>query len=137
METQDAMPRMEPGTPQAGWAQTTPEPPRSFITTWLLSLLLGWAGVDRFYLGKVGTGLFKLFTFAGFGLWYLVDLILVLTGVQTDRNGQRLDGYQEHRRLAWWLTGTPVVLWVLFNLVVVVWAFVLEWFDSVLSALGL
>ena len=37
-------------------------PQRSFLVALLLSILLGTLGVDRFYLGKVGTGLLKLIT---------------------------------------------------------------------------
>lgn len=68
---------------------------KGFITTWVLSLLFGVLGVDRFYLGKVGTGLLKLLTFGGLGLWWLIDLILILTNSMKDKNGKRLKGYSE------------------------------------------
>ncbi|TDU26038.1 TM2 domain-containing protein [Arthrobacter sp. JUb115] len=76
-------------------------PPKSFMTTWLLSLLLGGLGVDRFYLGKVGTGLLKLLTFGGFGIWSLIDLIIILSGGMTDKFRRPLEGYAQHKKLAW------------------------------------
>jgi hypothetical protein len=36
-----------------------------------ISLFVGHFGVDRFYLGKIGTGILKLISLGGF--WYLVD----------------------------------------------------------------
>jgi TM2 domain-containing membrane protein YozV len=73
-----------------------PTPPvpteKSFVTAWLLSLLLGGLGVDRFYLGKVGTGLAKLFTLGGLGVWALIDLILILSGAMRDKSGRPLVG---------------------------------------------
>lgn len=77
------------------------DPRRSFIATWLLSLLLGLLGVDRFYLGKVGTGLLKLVTFGGLGLWWTIDLIITLAGGQRDKQGRDLAGYAQHRTIAW------------------------------------
>lgn len=79
-------------------------PPKSFVATWLLSMFLGSFGIDRFYLGKIGTGILKLLTGGGFGIWYLIDLILTLVGSQTDKLGRPLEGYQAHKTVAWIVT---------------------------------
>lgn len=68
---------------------------KSFLAAWALSLFLGVIGVDRFYLGKVGTGILKLLTIGGFGIWYLIDLILILANVTKDKEGKKLQGYDE------------------------------------------
>ncbi|RNE66829.1 TM2 domain-containing protein [Cryobacterium tepidiphilum] len=83
---------------------------KSFIVTWLFAWLLGIFGADRFYLGKVGTGILKLITFGGLGVWALIDVILVLAGAQKDKHGRTLMGYKEHKKIAWIVTGAVIVL---------------------------
>ena len=56
----------------------------------ILSIFLGELGIDRFYLGKVGTGILKLLTGGGLGIWWLVDIILIATGKMTDKAGNPL-----------------------------------------------
>ena len=56
-------------------------------TVLLLSIFLGGLGADRFFVGKIGTGILKLITVGGFGIWWLVDLITILLGKFTDKNG--------------------------------------------------
>ena len=52
----------------------------------LLSFLLGYLGVDRFYLGYYGMGVLKLLTLGGFGIWWLIDFIFIYTGNLTIKN---------------------------------------------------
>ncbi|MGO4143869.1 TM2 domain-containing protein [Paenarthrobacter sp. YAF11_1] len=83
-------------------------PAKSFMVTWILSLLLGGLGVDRFYLGKIGTGIAKLLTAGGLGIWSIVDLIITLTGNARDKEGRPLLGYPENKKKAWIIT---IVVW--------------------------
>ena len=65
-----------------------PQSPKSWLATLLLSIFLGELGIDRFYLGKIGTGILKLITLGGFGIWWLIDIILTITGAATDKEGR-------------------------------------------------
>ncbi|GAA1415550.1 hypothetical protein AUR04nite_21380 [Glutamicibacter uratoxydans] len=99
--------------PQAPGQQQFAVSDKSFVATWLLSLLLGCFGADRFYLGKTGTAVLKLLTFGGLGLWALTDLVLTLCGVQYDKLGRPLEGYKQYRFMAWIVTLVPTGLAVL------------------------
>ncbi|GAA1415554.1 hypothetical protein AUR04nite_21400 [Glutamicibacter uratoxydans] len=85
-----------------GYQQTNNgEGQKSFIATWLLSWFLGGFGIDRFYLGKIGTGILKLITIGGFGIWYVIDVILILVGAMRDKAGYKLQGYEQHKKIVW------------------------------------
>jgi len=88
---------------------------KSFIATWLLSWLVGVLGADRFYLGKVGTGIVKLLTLGGLGVWWLVDLIITLTGNATDAQGRKVRGQGKEPMIAWIVTGAVIVLGLVFG----------------------
>ena len=60
---------------------------KSWLVTLLLCLFTGTLGVHRFYVGKIGTGILQLLTFGGFGIWTLVDFILIACKKFTDANG--------------------------------------------------
>ncbi len=51
----------------------------NWILTLVMSIVFGSLGVDRFIMGHVGLGVLKLITFGGFGVWWLVDIILIAT----------------------------------------------------------
>ena len=51
----------------------------NWVVTLLMSIFFGYLGVDRFMMGHIGLGLLKLITCGGFGVWWLVDMILIAT----------------------------------------------------------
>ncbi|MGN1481317.1 TM2 domain-containing protein [Porcipelethomonas sp.] len=63
---------------------------KSKTTALILSIFLGELGIDRFYLGYTGLGILKLITGGGFGIWWLVDLILIAMGKLTAKDGSEL-----------------------------------------------
>lgn len=76
--------------PMTGQPYIQPSPPKDWFVTLILGLFLGGVGVHRFYTGKVGTGILMLLTAGGCGIWWLVDLIMIATGVFTDKQKQPL-----------------------------------------------
>ena len=77
--------------------------PYSFVAALLLCFFLGGFGAHRFYVGKTGTAIAQLlltiigvvlsiilvgyFLVAAVGIWVLVDLIMIIIGSFTDKNG--------------------------------------------------
>jgi len=61
--------------------QTTKKPirKRNYIVALLLSIFLGYLGIDRFYVNHIGLGILKLITAGGFGIWWLIDIIMFAT----------------------------------------------------------
>ncbi|XP_060082438.1 TM2 domain-containing protein CG11103-like [Ylistrum balloti] len=58
-----------------------------FVTTLIYSVLLGFLGMDRFCLGHTGTAVGKLLTLGGVGIWWIVDIILLVNGILLPEDG--------------------------------------------------
>tara|TARA_B100000459_G_C8535959_1_gene182726 strand:+ start:362 stop:676 length:315 start_codon:yes stop_codon:yes gene_type:complete len=73
---------MQQGMPAQGMTSD-----QDWLVLVLVSFFLGALGVDHFMTGKIGTGVLKLITFGGCGIWALIDFIMILTGNFKDGNG--------------------------------------------------
>lgn len=61
---------------------------KSQLVALLLCFFVGIIGIHRFYLGYIGIGVIQLLTLGGFGIWALIDLILIITGDLKPKEGE-------------------------------------------------
>ena len=87
------------GKAETGWGDLDKAPSNSepsdkdFVITLLICVFLGGLGVHRFFVDKMGTGALMLVTFGGLGIWWIIDIILIVTGSFEDSEG-RVIAYQ-------------------------------------------
>ncbi|WP_295234040.1 TM2 domain-containing protein [Sediminibacterium sp.] len=60
---------------------------KSQVVALILVLLVGGLGIHRFYLGYTWQGVVQLLTLGGCGIWTLIDLIRIITGGLTPKDG--------------------------------------------------
>ncbi len=58
----------------------------------IVSIVGGSLGIDRFIIGDIGLGIGKLLTCGGFGIWYIVDLFLIMNATK-EKNLQLLQQF--------------------------------------------
>ncbi len=80
-----------------------PNGQRSYLLTLVLAVQFGVFGFDRFYLGKIGTGILKGITFGGLGVWAILDVQKLCMNQTTDVDGRPLHGaeYRDPAILLW------------------------------------
>lgn len=61
--------------------------PKSRLVALLLCIFLGFLGVHRFYLGKIGTGVVWCLSFGCFYVGWVIDIIMLACGKMNDANG--------------------------------------------------
>lgn len=61
-----------------------------WLTTLLLCIFIGTLGVHRFYTKNYVAGVIQLLTGGMCGIWWLIDVIMIVTDSYTDGNGNKL-----------------------------------------------
>ncbi len=63
---------------------------KGLLPVFLLCFLGGGLGLHRFYVGKTGSGILMVVTFGGLGIWWLIDLIKILSKSFEDAGGNKI-----------------------------------------------
>jgi TM2 domain-containing membrane protein YozV len=74
-------------TLQPAEASDTNASGQSQLIALILCLAVGGFGIHRFYLGYIWQGVVQLLTGGGFGIWWLIDLIRIITGSLGPKDG--------------------------------------------------
>ncbi len=62
---------------------------KRILPTFLLFIVLSWPfGAHRFFLKRYASAILFIITFAGCGIWWIVDFILIVTGSMKDDEGK-------------------------------------------------
>jgi len=58
----------------------------------IVSILVGYLGIDRFIIGDTGLGIGKLITCGGFGIWAIIDWFLIMPATR-EKNMQKIQPF--------------------------------------------
>ena len=64
---------------------------KRILPAFLLCFFLGYLGIHRFYVGKIGTGILWLLTGGLLGIGALIDFIMIIVGSFRDADGNVID----------------------------------------------
>ena len=64
----------------------------SYYATLIFAAAFGCFGVDRFYTGNWFLGIVKFITCGFMGIWWLVDVVMLVMGSYHDGNGNAVTG---------------------------------------------
>ena len=67
---------------------------KSRLIALILCVFVGFLGVHRFYIGKIGTGILWLLTAGCFGIGALIDLIMIACGKMEDADGRLIEVWE-------------------------------------------
>jgi len=62
---------------------------KTILPTFLLFIVLSWPlGAHRFFLKRYASAILFIITLGGFGIWWIIDFILIVTGSMKDDEGK-------------------------------------------------
>ena len=74
------------------WAVLSTAQFKDPTTTLIVSILAGSLGIDRFMIGDTGLGVGKLLTCGGFGIWAIIDWIMIQKATR-EKNMQKIQQF--------------------------------------------
>jgi len=80
-------------TPLPHAPNRAPVSDKSRLVAVALGFVTGVFGGHRYYAGKIRTGLLMTFTFGGLGVWWLIDMIILLSGEFRDSDGRKIQDW--------------------------------------------
>ena len=85
----------------------------------LFCAFLGWLGVHRFIVGKVGTGVLFLLTGGFFGIGSLIDLLKIVFGDFKKSNGSSLKEDGSEKKLGLIIVAIILISWAIFYIKII------------------
>jgi len=63
----------------------------TYSTTLILAIFTGFLGGHRYYTGRIGSAIIQTFTLGGFYIWWIIDIISILSGNFKDAKDRPLN----------------------------------------------